>query len=141
MSWTASITKAPNGELRLQFEQPLRYIDMDRATARQLAALLVVAADGKRSEPLEETGIDANTAEPPGILSIYRSKLAEPVTPLENIATDDVEPKTATNDSGSGEVRPAVRNTPRGKNGCRAAVVRVVQPKTSQTHSGAEASQ
>jgi hypothetical protein len=54
MSWTARITKAPDGELRLQFEQPLRYLDMDRDTARQLAALLVVAADSKRSEPLED---------------------------------------------------------------------------------------
>jgi hypothetical protein len=44
MSWTARITKAPDGELRLQFSEPLRHIDMDRATARHLAALLVVAA-------------------------------------------------------------------------------------------------
>ena len=62
MSWTARITKAPDGELRLQFSEPLRHIDMDRATARQLAALLVVAAEGKRSEPIEasrESGVQA----------------------------------------------------------------------------------
>ena len=53
MSWTARITKAPDGDLRLQFSEPLRHIDMDRATARHLAALLVVASEGKRSEPLE----------------------------------------------------------------------------------------
>jgi hypothetical protein len=44
VSWTARITKAPDGELRLQFSEPLRHIDMHRATARHLAALLVVAA-------------------------------------------------------------------------------------------------
>jgi len=42
MSWTARITQAPDGELRLQFSEPLRHIDMDRATARHLAALLGV---------------------------------------------------------------------------------------------------
>jgi hypothetical protein len=53
MSWTARITKAPDGELRLQFSEPLRHIDMDRATARHLAALLVVAAGEKRCLPLD----------------------------------------------------------------------------------------
>ena len=53
MSWTTRITKAPNGELRLQFPEPLSHIDMDRATAKHLAALIVVAADGVRSKPLD----------------------------------------------------------------------------------------
>jgi len=53
MSWTARITKAPDGELRLQFSEPLRHIDMNRETARHLASLLVVAAEGTRVEPLE----------------------------------------------------------------------------------------
>lgn len=52
MSWTARITKAPDGELRLQFSEPLRHIDMDRTTARHLAALLVVASEGKHVTPL-----------------------------------------------------------------------------------------
>jgi hypothetical protein len=52
MSWTARITKAPDGELRLQFSEPLRHIDMNRETARQLASLLIVAAEGKRSTPI-----------------------------------------------------------------------------------------
>ncbi|HEX3850268.1 MAG TPA: hypothetical protein VHW01_04840 [Polyangiaceae bacterium] len=52
MSWTAHITKAPDGELRLQFSEPLRHIDMDRATARHLAALLVVAAGEKSCPPI-----------------------------------------------------------------------------------------
>ena len=66
MSWTARITKAPDGELRLQFSEPLRHIDMDRATARHLAALLVVAAEGKRTTPIEgeaeKSVIPANSA-------------------------------------------------------------------------------
>jgi hypothetical protein len=53
MSWTARITKAPDDSLRLQFSEPLRHIDMDRATARHLAALLVVAAGELRSLPLD----------------------------------------------------------------------------------------
>jgi hypothetical protein len=53
MSWTARITKAPDDSLRLQFSEPLRHIDMDRATARHLAALLVVAAGEKRCAPLD----------------------------------------------------------------------------------------
>ena len=53
MSWTARITKAPDGELRLQFSEPLKHIDMNRETARHLASLLVVAAEGKRAAPFE----------------------------------------------------------------------------------------
>ena len=53
MSWTARITTAPDGELRLQFSEPLKHIDMNRETARHLASLLVVAAEGKRAAPFE----------------------------------------------------------------------------------------
>jgi hypothetical protein len=53
MSWTARITKAPHGDLRLQFSEPLRHIDMNAETARHLAALLVVAANAKPIAPLE----------------------------------------------------------------------------------------
>ena len=53
MSWTARITKAPDGSLRLRFSEPLRHTDMDRATARDLAALVVVAAGEIRCAPLD----------------------------------------------------------------------------------------
>src|SRR6478609_5281503 len=53
MSWTARLTKAPDGEVRLQFAEPLDHLDMDRATARHLAKLLTVAADGTRVAPLD----------------------------------------------------------------------------------------
>jgi len=61
VSWTARITKAPDGELRLQFSEPLRHIDMNRETARHLASLLVVAAEGKRAEPID-VGTDAGAS-------------------------------------------------------------------------------
>jgi hypothetical protein len=60
MSWTARLSKAPDGELRLQFGEPLDHLDMDRATARHLAKLLTVAADGKRVAPLD--GIPSGSA-------------------------------------------------------------------------------
>ena len=60
MSWTARITKAPDGELRLQFSEPLKHIDMNRETARHLAALLVVASEGKRTTPLEAVEGETN---------------------------------------------------------------------------------
>jgi len=53
MSWTTRITKAPNGELRLLFPEPLSHLDMDRATAKRLAALIVDAAEGPRIEPFD----------------------------------------------------------------------------------------
>ena len=48
MSWTTRITQSPTGELRLQFPEPLSHLDMDRQTAKHLAALIVGAADGGR---------------------------------------------------------------------------------------------
>ncbi len=63
MSWTTRITKAPNGELRLLFPEPLSQIDMDRATAKQLAALIVVAADGARVQPIEPQRLPLTAAE------------------------------------------------------------------------------
>jgi len=63
MSWTARITKAPDGELRLQFSEPLKHIDMNRETARHLAALLVIASVEKCTEPLDATASVAGGAQ------------------------------------------------------------------------------
>lgn len=63
MSWTTRITKAPNGELRLLFPEPLSHIDMDRATAKHFASLLDRAASEKVSPPLDAVRGDAPRAE------------------------------------------------------------------------------
>jgi len=64
MSWTARITAAPGGNLRLLFPEPVRHIDMDQATARHFATLIATASERKRSTANEAT-IDVETAKPP----------------------------------------------------------------------------
>ncbi len=59
MSWTARLTESPDGELRLQFSEPLRHLDMTPETARRLAALILVAAEGRQAAPLD-TGDDGD---------------------------------------------------------------------------------
>ena len=55
MSWTARITAAPGGNLRLLFPEPVRHIDMDQATARHFATLIATASERKRSTANEAT--------------------------------------------------------------------------------------
>jgi hypothetical protein len=85
MSWTARITKAPDGELRLQFSEPLRRIDMDAATARHLAALLVVAAG--EFERITSSDVQAKTSN--SVFNTPRAKNSH-----ERLATVTAQPKT-----------------------------------------------
>lgn len=54
---------------------PLRHIDMDRATARHLAALLVVASNGASSEPFEN--VRSADVEPKKALTLLNISRAE----------------------------------------------------------------